>query len=402
MPFYSCRTIAPSGALRETKIEAESEALLRSIVQGRGEVVVRVREIGSPEAPRTAGRHGKPSPEDIASAFRQMGILVRAGIPVVEGLSGMAENAKSAALRTALDAVIRDVSQGAALSEAFARHPQVFPSLAADMTKVAEAGGDLAKSMSRLADHLEKTAETRRKITSALAYPIVVVSISLCAIIILVTFILPRFMQLFKSMGVEIPWTTKAIMMFGQLLTSRWYAVIAVTALVIYLARRYAKTSHGKRKLDMLILRVPIVGDVATKIIIGRAMAAISTLLASGVTMVQALETSASAADNVIVKEALLSAKARVAEGNSVSQSLKATGLFPSLVIQMVACGEKTGDLPALMDHVCAMYEQETDVKVKALTSVIEPILVVCLGVVVGFIAISVVLPIYSLVGGVK
>lgn len=403
MPLYSCKTIAPSGTLKENKIEAESEVLVRSMIQSRGEVVLRVRVVDSESGERRAGRsRRKHSPDDVASAFRQMSILSRAGIPLVEALSGLAENVKADSLREAFSRLAGDVSHGAALSEAFAAQPQVFPALAVDMAKVAEAGGELSKSLARLADHLEKAAETRRKIKSALAYPIVVVCISICAILALVTFILPRFMRLFKTMGVEVPWTTNALMAFGHLLVTRWYVFVPLTALAVYLLRRYARSEQGKRRLDGLLLKAPIIGDIATKVILSRTLASISTLLASGVPMVQALETSASAADNLIVKAALLDAKGRVAEGTSTSQAFKATNLFPALVLQMVACGEKTGDVPALLEHVCAMYEQETDAKVKALTSVIEPILIVCLGLVVGFIAISVILPIYSLVGGVK
>lgn len=403
MPLYSCRTIAPSGTLRESKIEAESETLARSMFQGKGEVVLRIRRVDSDGAGRAAGgSRRKPTTEDIAAAFRQMSILARAGIPLVEGLSGLAENCRPGVLRDAFNGVAADVSQGAALSEAFAQHPHVFPAVAADMAKVAEAGGDLSKSLARLADHLEKAAEIKRKIKSALAYPIVVVCISLCAILALVTFILPRFMRLFKTMGVEVPWTTNMLMAFGHLLLTRWYVVLLLIALTGYLVRRYARTKHGKRKLDAMLLKLPIVGDIATKVILSRTLASMSTLLASGVPMVQALETSASAADNLIVKEALQTARDRVAEGSSTSQAFRSTELFPPLVLQMIACGEKTGDLPALVDHVCAMYEQETDIKVKALTTVIEPILIVGLGLIVGFIAVSVVLPIYSLVGGVK
>jgi len=403
MPLYSCRTILPSGSLGESKIEAESEALVRSMIQGKGEIVLKVRELDSDSTGRAAGRsRGRHSPEDIASAFRQMSILSRAGIPLVEALSGLAENVKSESLRQAFNRLAGDVSHGSALSEAFAAQPNVYPALAVDMAKVAEAGGDLSKSLARLADHLEKAAETRRKIKSALAYPIVVVCISICAILALVTFILPRFMRLFKTMGVKVPWTTNMLMAFGNLLVTRWYAFVLLTALAVYLLRRYARSERGKRHLDALLLKAPIIGDIATKVILSRTLASVSTLLASGVPMVQALETSSSAADNLIVKAALLDAKERVAEGTSTSQAFKATDLFPALVLQMVACGEKTGDVPALLEHVCAMYEQETDVKVKALTSVIEPILIVGLGLVVGFIAISVILPIYSLVGGVK
>ena len=403
MPIYACRTIAPSGALKERKIEAASELGARELLQGEGELVVQLRELTISAETRAVVTGGKRPPiDELASTIRQMSILVRAGVPLVEGLRSLAEQAKSDTLRVCLGQIAADVSQGAALSDAFAAYPNVFPVLAAEMAKIAEAGGSLAEAMARLAKHLETGADIRRKVRGALAYPIVVVCISVVTVLVMVTFILPRFMKLFTSMGAKVPWTTKALMTTSQILVERWYLYVAGVALAVFYIRRFARSPVGKRKLDSLALKLPLIGDVVSKIVVSRVLASMATLLSSGVPMVQALETSASAADNEVIKEALLTARKHVAEGRETSQALKASGIFPSLVVQMVASGEKTGELPTMLDHVCELYNQETDAKVKSLTSVIEPILIVLLGIVVGFIAISVIVPIYSLVGAVK
>ncbi len=400
MPVYAYRALAPRGAPEEKKIEALSEEHAKSLLASRGEHVVHIRE----EVERQASHSGrkKPSIDEVASTIRQMSILVRAGVPLVEGLKGLAEQARAASLRECLSAVAHEVSQGGALSDAFSRHPSIFPKLAVEMARIAEAGGSLSESMARLADHMEYTAEITRKVKSAMAYPIVVLCISVATVLTMVPFIFPRFMTLFDRMHAKLPWTTKALMNLSNVLTGFWYLFVIGAVGGYFALRSYVRSASGKRTIDSLALKLPVVGDVVNKVVLSRAVASMSTLLSSGVPMVQALETSASAADNEVVKEALLKASEDVAQGSATSQSLKASGVFPPLVLQMVASGEQTGELPTMLDYVCTMYGRETDARVKSLTSIIEPIMIVILGVVVGFIAISVIVPIYSLVGGVK
>jgi len=402
MPIYAYKALTPTGATKDNRIEAGSEAQARSMLRLRGEHVVSLRELSVGQAKPAAVRGKKPTADDVAGTVRQLSIMVRAGVPLVEGLSGLAEQAKSPVLAHALSTMASDVSQGSALSEAFAQHPTVFPTLAAEMAQMAEAGGNLAESLAKLADHLESGAEITRKVRGALAYPIVVMCISVVTVLVMVTFILPRFTKLFKQMGAKVPWTTQALIATSHAVTTYWYLFVGGAFAVFYLTRRYLRTPAGRRKFDALALRLPIVGDVVNKIVLSRVLACMSTLLGSGVPMLKALQTAGAAANNEIVKEALLQASREVAEGNATSQSLRSAGIFPPLVLQMVASGEKTGELPSMLEYVCSLYDRETEAKVKSLTSIIEPIMIVLLGVIVGFIAMSVIVPIYSLVGGVK
>ncbi|MEN6355961.1 MAG: type II secretion system F family protein [Armatimonadota bacterium] len=382
-----------------------SEAQARSSLRKKGEQVLQIKAVNSANTQSVEADERlkkRSSPEEVASAIRQISILTRAGVPLVEGLQGLTEQARSIALKEAMEDITLNISHGMNLSDAFARHPKLFPNLAVEMAKVAEAGGNLSQALERLADHMESGAEIGRKIKSALAYPIVVMAISVITVIVMVTFILPRFMKLFDQMGAKLPWTTKALMDISHITTTYWYIIVPAVAGVVYAVRRYASSPIGRRKLDQIALKLPIAGDIVTKVILNRVLASMSTLLSSGVPMVKTLETSAAAANNEIVKEALLQARKDVAEGSATSQSLRTTGVFPPLVLQMVASGEKTGELPAMLEYICSMYARETDAKVKSLTSVIEPIMIVVLGMIVGFIAMSVIVPIYSLVGGVK
>lgn len=390
-----------AGTLKEGTVEADSDSQAKARLLGRGERVLRMTQMGSQVS--SASRKGKkPSGDEVGTTIRQMSILVRAGVPLVEGLQGLTEQAKSPVLAASMAEVTRDISHGAALSEAFAKHPHVFPNLAVEMAKVAEAGGNLADALSKLADHMESSAEISRRVKSALAYPIVVVVISFVTVLVMVTFILPRFMNLFKQMDAKLPWTTQFLMSLSHAITGYWYLWLGAAVAVALLARRYASTRAGRHRIDATLLRLPLVGDIVNKIVISRAMATMSTLLSCGIPMVKTLETSAAAANNEVVKEALLKAGTDVAEGNATSQALRACNLFPPLVLQMFASGEKTGELPMMLEYVCSLYGRETDAKVKSLTSVIEPVMIAVLGVIVGFIAMSVIVPIYSLVGGVK
>lgn len=403
MPAYAYRTISREGKPTDGVIEAESESEARSTLRARAGVVIQLKEVSQGKAGARRAAHGKkPTADEVASTVHQISILIRAGVPLVEGIRSLGEQARSEVLQVALTQMADEVSQGAPLSEAFLRQSHVFPLLAVDMARIAEAGGDLAESMHRLADYLDKAAEIKRKVKAALAYPMVVIGISAITVIVLVTFILPRFMKLFKSMGAEIPLTTRILLGTSRVATQWWYLFVIFGVISVLLFRRYAKSEKGRSKLDSIALRLPLIGGVVSKIVLRRVLASMSTLLSSGVPMVQTLEISATAADNAVVRDALLGAKRLVAEGAATSESLKAANVFPPLVLQMVASGEKTGELPMMLDHVCTLYDRETDAKVKSLTSIIEPILIVVLGLVVGFVAISVILPIYSLVGSVK
>ncbi len=403
MPAYAYRTINREGKPTDGIIEAESEAEARSMLRARAGVIMQLKEVDrSQSGPRKSRRGKKPSPDEVGSTVHQISILIRAGVPLVEGIRSLGEQARSEVLQAALTQMADEVSQGAPLSEAFLRQSHVFPLLAVDMAKIAEAGGDLAESMHRLADYLDKSAEIKRKVKAALAYPMVVICISAVTVIVLVTFILPRFMKLFKSMGAEIPVTTRILLGISHVATQWWYLFVLLGVVSVVLFRKYARSEKGRGRLDAIALKMPVIGGVVSKIVMSRVLASMSTLLSSGVPMVQTLEISATAADNAVVRDALLGAKRLVAEGAATSESLKATNIFPPLVLQMVASGEKTGELPMMLDHVCTLYDRETDAKVKSLTSIIEPILIVLLGLIVGFVAISVILPIYSLVGSVK
>jgi type IV pilus assembly protein PilC len=349
-----------------------------------------------------ANRAARARLEDLAGICQQLAIMVRAGVPITEALSSIIDQSSSRVLRIVLADVLQNVMQGLSLSSAAARYPGVFPRLFVDMVRTGESSGELSQVLERLADYLGNSLDTVRKVKSALMYPLVIVVISIVTVILLTTFVLPRFVKLFKSMQVTIPPTTKALLAVSHFTTEYWYLLVgaAVAAAVVV---KIAGTRERSRYLrDWAVLRVPVAGDIVRKIIVGRLSMALGTLLNGGVPLTETLETGADVAGNAVFADAVRSIHEAVRSGVDMADAVRQTGQFPPLVLQMVAAGEKTGQLPEMLLEVAAFYNRETEAKVRGLTSILEPALIVVLGGFVGLIAVSIISPIYSLVGGVK
>lgn len=405
MPVFACKTITRAGKMVSTRMEAASEEAARSSVAARGEQVVHLKLVSGGATPAATRRSsgGKRVPVDQqAVVFRQLAILLKAGIPLTEALTGVKNQVRHPTLRDALSAVAEDVTKGESLSAAFVKHSRVFPKLASDMINVAESGGTLHDALDRLAGHLESSADIVRKIKSATTYPVIVILISLITLVAMVTFILPRFMSLFKQMGVDLPVTTRILIGLGESMRNEWYLWVGGAAGLYFGTRWALSTPGGMLFRDRVLLKLPIFGDLITKIVVTRAMTSLGTLLQSGVPMLSALDTAAAAANNQVITAAFRQAQSDVTEGASMTLSLSRSRVFPALIIQMVSAGEKSGDLSVMLGYACEHYEKEIDSKLRSLTSIIEPILIVFLGAFVGFIALSIIVPIYSLVGGVK
>ncbi len=405
MPVFDYKFIDSGGKAASSRLESASEEQARATLRNQGRHVVQLRLVsggaGSTSTVRRQAK-GKVPVDEQATVFRQMAILIRAGISLTDALHGLQSQVKNRALQEALSGIHDDLVQGMSFSEAVSRHPAVFPRLASDMISIAEAGGTLYEALDRLAIHLESSADIARKIKSATMYPIAVIMISILTLIALVTFILPRFLQLFKQMNVELPMSTKMLMALSQSTRQYWFMWVGSAVLIVLAFKKFSASPSGRMWLDSTVLKLPVLGTLVTQIIVTRSMTALGTLLRSGVPMISALETAAAAANNEVVRLALRQAQSDVTAGTTITNSLKRSGVFPPLILQMVAAGEKSGELPEMLACACDHYEKDIDAKLRGLTSIIEPILIVGLGAFVGFIALSIIVPIYSLVGGVK
>jgi type IV pilus assembly protein PilC len=298
-----------------------------------------------------------------------------------------------------IGAVKADVQAGQTFSKALSRHPGAFSPLYVNMVRAAEEGGVLDEILNRLAAYLEKDAETQTKVKSAMVYPSIVLAFSLIMTSILVFFILPKFGSIFRELGVQLPITTRLLLDASGNAVRYFYVPIILVLGMVFGYKAYARTAAGRYNIDSLKLKMPLFGDLLRKLSIARFARTLATLMRSGVKTPHGLEIVAATASNAVIERTVLTAKDYVMRGERLSAPLGQAGVFPDMVVQMIAVGEETGRVDEMLFKVADFYESEVDAAIKALTSIIEPILIVVLGLLVGFVAVSVISPIYDLVG---
>jgi type IV pilus assembly protein PilC len=336
---------------------------------------------------------------DLAIFCRQFSTMQDAGVSIVRSLDVLAQQTQSPKLRRIIMDIQAEVEAGQTLSKAMSKYPNVFSNLFIGLIRAGEVGGVLEESLQRLAAFLEADVALRRKVRAAMTYPTIVVIAALAIVIGLVTFILPRFFDVFRDLNIkEFPVMTQMLMDFSNFLTSRWYVMIAIVALVVMAFRTFVRTRIGRRLYDRLKLRLPVFGPLNHKIALARFSRTLSTLLSSGVPILQALETVAGTVANEIIAEAVMEARARIREGDRIGPPLEKSGMFPPMVVHMISIGEESGALDQMLSKVADFYESEVESTLQSLTSAIEPVLIVLLGGMVGFIVISLLLPLITAV----
>lgn len=393
----------PTGRVIAGTIEADNDAV----------VVDRLREMGffitnlQQEKARTdvgeilQGIFGVGL-KDLAIFSRQFSVMVTAGLSLVRVLSILEQQTSSKKLREVAGAVRVDVEAGRPLSESMGRHPKVFSTLYVNMVKAGETGGVLDEVLNRVATFLEKEQELRAKVRAAMVYPALLTMAALGGLMFMTIVILPQFQNLFVELGGEgsLPLPTQVAMAFSVVVRRFWYAVFGGMIVLIWGLRRYLRTPGGRAKYDRLKLRLPALGDLNRKIVVARFSRTLGTLIASGVPIMQSLEVVAKAIDNTVIGQAVESVRASIREGQSIAIPLQFSGVFPPMVVQMVKVGEETGALEQMLEKVADFYDVEVETTVQSLTSLLEPILIIFMGVVVGAMVISLYLPIFSLATG--
>ena len=402
MPTFAYTFRDAAGTVRSGTSEAESAEILRKRLQEQGFTVTEVRQV---RAQRPGGGWGRVKLSDLAIFCRQFSTMQDAGVSIVRSLDVLAQQTQSPKLRRILMDIQAEVEAGQTLSRAMSKYPNVFSNLFIGLIRAGEVGGVLEESLQRLAAFLEADVALRRKVRAAMTYPTIVVIAALAIVIGLVTFILPKFFDVFRDLGIkDFPVMTQMLMDFSNFLTSRWYVMIAIVVLVVIAFRMFVRTRIGRRLYDRLKLKLPVFGPLNHKIALARFSRTLSTLLSSGVPILQALETVAGTVANEIIAEAVMEARARIREGDRIGPPLEKSGMFPPMVVHMISIGEESGALDQMLSKVADFYESEVESTLQSLTSAIEPVLIVLLGGMVGFIVISLLLPlitaVQSLAGG--
>ncbi|KPJ64808.1 hypothetical protein AMK68_00535 [candidate division KD3-62 bacterium DG_56] len=403
MSSYQYEAIDPQGKTISGRIEGDSLDAVRRKMADPHYYIVSLREVrGGAGGESLFDRFRRVKLRDLVIFSRQFATMIDAGLSVVKCLDILQQQARDPKLKSVIAAAKHDVGAGASLTDAMGRHPLIFSNLYVSMIRSAETGGILDIVLDRLATFLEKEQEVRQKVKSAMMYPSVVFAFATLVLIALVFFVLPKFRMIFEAMEVKLPWITKAMLNGSQYAIQYWYIplVTIVGGFVAY--RLYARTDRGRYNIDALKLRVPIMGELLMKISVSRFARTFGTLISSGVPVLRAMEIVVETAGNRVVGETIRQARSSVKEGERISGPLFQSRIFPVMVTQMIAVGEETGRLDQMLSKVSDFYDGEVDSTLKGLTSLIEPLMIVGLGVIVGFIAVSVVSPIYTLVGSVQ
>lgn len=405
MPIFMYEAKDPNGNLKRDRIEAPNIKTATQKLQESRLAVINIREktdAGAQGGVASALANMKKVNEQAITVFsRQFATMINAGLAMVRCLDILAEQTEDKKLQSTLVSVRRDVEGGSTLSNALAKFPDVFNTLYISMVKAGEMGGVLDEVLDRLAGFMEKDYNLKKKVQAALTYPVVIMVLAIGIVIFLVTYILPTFVQLFEGMSLTLPLPTQILMGITKAFQN-WIMVLCIVVSIIIIAMvlsRYVQTPTGRKQYDLLKLNVPVFGLLNKKVSISRFCRTLGTLLSSGVPIMQALEIVGKASGNEIIAQTVGKVRESIREGESIAAPLGASGLFPPMVTQMVAVGEETGNLDAMLSKIADFYDTEVEYMLASLTSMLEPIMIVGMGGVVGFIVISVFLPLYQLIG---
>jgi type IV pilus assembly protein PilC len=341
---------------------------------------------------------GRVKTREVVIFTRQFSTMVNAGLPLVQCLDILSKQAEGAKFRAVITSVMHDVEAGSTLAEALGRHPSVFDSLFSNMVDAGEAGGILDGILLRLAGYLEAAENLKRKVKSAMTYPTVVLTVAVGATTFMLLFIIPTFARIFKDFGGQLPMPTRIVMMMSDFLKGYWWALGGAIAMIAIGTRRYYKTSAGRLQIDRLLLRIPVLGEVLRKASIARFTRTLGTMIASGVPILTALDITARTAGNKVIEMAIMATKESIGEGETIAAPLRESKVFPPMVVQMISVGEETGALDKMLDKIASFYDEEVNVAVDTLTSIIEPIMIVVMGLIVGGMVIAMYLPMFKLI----
>lgn len=343
----------------------------------------------------------KVSDAEIAVTLRDLAVMAESGVPFVESIDAIAATARSRGMREGMARLRTEIVSGRALAGAM-RESGIFPTVVSEMVKVAEEGGKLDMALGSAATYMERAADLKKKVMNALLYPMVLGFVAFATIIILITFVLPRFAEIFKTMKAEVPQSTMAMMAAGAWIRGNPILSVGMVVGTVVGFRLLWRVDGFRRGVYRLTLKVPVIGDLLTKLGLSRAMQSMATLLSTNVSLISAMEHGAGVSGNPVISDALFNAKTMVEHGGSLSDALRQSHAFPPSLIQMVSVGERTGRLGLLMQNTARYMEEDVDSRLKALIAIVEPAMIVVMGAIVGSITMSIIIPMYSVIQNVK
>ena len=397
MPMFAYTARAPGGELRSATIEAANRDEVVAQLRRQRLTLVKIED----DSKKQKGGKGRIKLRDVVIFTRQFSTMINSGLPLVQALDILAKQTESKALSTTTRAVLLDVESGNTLADAMRKHPRAFNELYVNMVAAGEAGGILDVILGRLATFMEKNDALIRKVKGAMIYPAVIFSVAAIAVTVLLIFVIPVFAQMFGSSGVPLPLPTRIVIGMSGFLKQYWWAILGAMIGGTMLFKRYYATPDGKLRVDRILLRFPVLGDVLRKSAVSRFTRTLGTLISSGVSILEGLEITAKTAGNRVVQDAIMASRASIAGGDTIAVPLQRSNVFPPMVISMIAVGEQTGGLDEMLSKIADFYDEEVDAAVSGLLAAMEPLMIVFLGVIVGGMVVSMYLPIFDMVNAV-
>jgi type IV pilus assembly protein PilC len=398
---YTARTL--KGDLVTDKVDLPSKDDVVAHLRKNRMIVVQVREAkGKGLSLNIKLFGGGIKTRDVVIFTRQFSTMINAGLPLVQALDILAQQTENKDLASITKQVVYDVESGHTLADALRKHPKGFTDLYVNMVAAGEAGGILDTILLRLAQFLEKNDAIIRKVKGAMVYPTVIFSVAGLAIAVLLIFVIPTFQSMFASAGIALPLPTRIVIIASDLLQGYWWLMLALMGVGAFAVNRYYKTAPGKLNIDRLLLHMPVLGDLIRKSAVSRFTRTLGTLISSGVSILDGLEITARTAGNMVIHNAVMESRASIAGGETISAPLQRSKVFPPMVISMIAVGEQTGGLDEMLSKIADFYDDEVDAAVSTLLSLLEPIMIVVLGVIVGGMVVAMYLPIFDMVNAVQ
>src|SRR6184192_1330273 len=402
MPVFEYTARNMKGDLIRDKIDLASRDDVIAHLRKNKMIVVQVREAKGKGGGLGDLFKAGVKTRDVVIFTRQFATMINSGLPLVQALDILSQQTENKVLADVTRAVVYDVESGHTLADALRKHPKAFTDLYVNMVAAGEAGGILDTILLRLAVFLEKYDSIVRKVKGAMVYPAVIISVAVIAISVLLIFVIPTFQNMFASVNLELPLPTRIVIGLSNLLKNYWWAIIAVIGVGVFGLTRYYKTAPGRLQIDRMLLRLPVLGDVLRKSAVSRFTRTLGTLISSGVSILDGLEITARTAGNMVIHNAVMESRASIAGGETIAQPLAKSKVFPPMVISMIAVGEQTGGMDEMLSKIADFYDDEVDAAVGTLLSLMEPIMIVVLGVVVGGMVVAMYLPIFDMVNAVQ
>jgi type IV pilus assembly protein PilC len=401
MPQFKYTARNTVGKVIEGVVEAQVQKAAIDKLRGQRYTVMTLVEMKTGEIsfdlsrfnPFKGGIKGK----DLAIFSRQLATLVSAGVPIVQGLTILEEQIVSPAFKKVISTVRSDIESGIAIADALKKHPKAFSELYVSMIRAGETGGVLDTILERLSNYMEAAEELKGKVKGAMVYPSVVIGVSAAVTLFLLVGVIPTFKKVFAGFGQELPFPTQILMGISDTLSHNILIILALPVAAFFLLKSWYKTEKGRESMDRFAISLPVVGDLVKKVAVAKFTRTLGTLIKSGVPILQALDTVAKTSGNRVIELTILSARESIREGEKIADPLKASGIFPPMVLQMISVGEETGNLETMLTKIADFYDQEVDTAIKAMTSLIEPLVICVMGVIVGAIVICMFLPIFEM-----